>query len=37
MFNPEYCVSRKTKPEHYDVAQVRAFAKAYKFDAANMK
>ena len=37
MFNPKYCVSRKTKPEHYNIDQIRAFAKATKLNAANMK
>ena len=36
-FKPELCVLRKTKPEHYDLKQVRDYAKAYKMNAANIK
>ena len=36
-FKPELCVLRKTKPEHYDLKQVRNFAKESKFSAVNMK
>ena len=36
-FKPELCVLRKTKPEHYNLEQVREFARAYKFKAANIR
>ena len=37
VFKPELCVLRKTRPEHYDIDQVRAFAVQYKFNAANLR
>ena len=36
-FKPELCVSRKTKPEHYDLKKVKEFAKIYKLNSSNMR
>ena len=37
VFKPELCVLRKTKPEHYDLKQVRAFAAQYQLNASNLR
>ena len=36
-FKPELCVNRKSKPEHYDIKDVKKFAKAAGFTSENMK